>query len=297
MDRDSILGIVIFLSIIAIALFGGSNNVGRNGFLTQRNERTQEEIDEAKRRDIQNQLQKVEKKTETLSKQVTKEVENRNASVYKGIIEFSVYESTNVNKEYIRIRVGKTSKPINITGWTIKSSISNVSVTIPKATYLFFTGTTNSEEDVYVNSGDTVYIATGYSPNGASFKLNKCSGYLEQFQDFNPNLKTSCPRPRDEDLSSIPKVVANKECLAYIDKMPSCKIQTKNTPANWNYECTNFIYTKVNYPSCISTHKNDVDFYENEWRIYLKRSERLWMEDEQIILLDSSGKIVDTENI
>jgi hypothetical protein len=59
-------------------------------------------------------------------------------------------------------------------------------------------------------------------------------------------------------------------------------------------ECTDFIYKKVNYPACIDTHKNDKDFYQNEWRIFLKRSETLWKNSrEDIVLLDEEGKIVD----
>ena len=155
----------------------------------------------------------------------------------------------------------------------------------------------NAEDDIVLTGGDILYLVTGVSPNGASFKVNKCSGYLGQFQTFVPYLTANCPLPKNEDLSGIPKLVINDACFDYINSMRSCKIQTKSLPVNWGSECINFIYNKINYPSCINTHKNDKDFYQREWRVYLKRSERLWKDKrETVVLYDNLGKIVSTLN-
>lgn len=288
MNKDDTIGIVILLSIIAISLFGGANGVSVNNNVTK--------TPEQQKVDIQNQLNDAERKAEELKKQIAIEEANKNASIYKDIVDLSyISRSTDAKQEYAQIRVNTTKQPINVTGWTLKSKSSGATIKIPKGTYIFFAGTPNSEEDIYLNTGDIMYLVTGISPNGASFKVNKCSGYLSQFQTFTPYLSTSCPQPRNEDLSSIPKTVNNDACLDYIDYFSSCRIQTETLPANWSYECTSFIYNKINYPSCVNTHKNDKDFYQNEWRVYLKRSERLWKDRrEEIILYDSNGKIVDT---
>jgi hypothetical protein len=288
MSKDDTLGIVILLSIITIALFGGAKGVTVNNNISKTPEQQQWQI--------QQQLNEAERKTEELKKQVALEEANKNASVYKDIVDLSfVARSNDPKQEYAQIRVNTTKEPINITGWKLTSKSSGQTVTIPKGTYLFFTGTTNTEENIYLNSGDVVYLVTGISPNGASFKVNKCSGYLSQFQSFTPYLSTYCPQPRNEDLSSIPKTVNNDACLDYIDYFPSCRIQTETLPANWSYECTSFIYNKINYPSCVNTHKGDKDFYQKEWRVYLKRSEKIWKDRrEEIILYDNVGKIVDT---
>lgn len=288
MSKDDTIGIVILLSIIAISLFGGANGVSVNNNVAR--------TPEQQKVDIQNQLNDAERKAEELKKQVALEEQNKNASVYKDVVDlYFVSRSNDPKQEYLQIRVNTAKQPINVTGWTIKSKSSGETVKIPKGTYLFFAGTPNSEEDIYLNSGDVLYLVTGISPNGASFKVNKCSGYLSQFQTFTPYLYTSCPQPRNEDLSSIPKTVNNDACLDYIDYFPSCRIQTETLPANWSYECTSFIYNKINYPSCVNTHKNDKDFYLKEWRVYLKRSEKIWKDKrEEIILYDNAGKIVDT---
>ncbi len=217
-------------------------------------------------------------------------------SPYYNLVDLSfISKSLNPNQEYAVIRVtGNLSSPIKVTGWTIRSSATGVSVEIPKGSYLYFAGSPNSEEIVYLENLDTLYLITGHSPIGVSFKSNKCSGYLSQFQNFTPSLYTSCPAPRDEDYSSIPRSPNNDACLDYIEAFPACRIQTQNLPLNWSYECTNFIYNKLNYSSCVNTHKSDKDFYGHEWRVYLKRSERLWKDKrENIVLYDENRKIVD----
>ncbi len=288
MDKDNTIGIVILFSIVAISLFGGAKGVSVNNSVNKTPEQNEQQI--------QQKLNESERKAEKLKKQVALEEAKKNASVYKDIVDLSfINRSNDPKQEYAQIRVNTAKEPINVTGWRLVSKSSGQSVTIPKGTYLFFTGTQNTEENIYLNSGDVLYLVTGISPNGASFKLNKCSGYLSQFQTFTPSLYTNCPQPRNEDLSSIPKTVNNDACLDYIDYFPTCRIQTETLPANWSYECTSFIYNKINYPSCVSTHKNDKDFYLKEWRVYLKRSEKIWKDRrEEIILYDNNGKIVDT---
>lgn len=302
MKGNAPLAVIVLLSIVFIALFGGSkgvtenNQTGSNGIFTPKNTSTKPLTEKQKQALIAKEIREVEKEVKELKKKVEEEIKKKTHSEYNEIIKLSsVIKNKDPKKEYLKITVGNLKAPVNVTGWTVKSLSSGVSVTIPKSTYLFFVNSPNSEQDIYLESKDVMYLTTGISPNGSSFKKNKCSGYLSQFQTFTPSLGTSCPRPRDEDLSSIPKTVNNDDCLEYIERFPSCRTQTKSTPANWSYECTNFIYTKINYSSCVDTHKNDADFYKNEWRVYLKRSERLWKDRREVIVLyDSLGKIVDT---
>ncbi len=297
MQNGNGLGLMIILGVIGIGLFGGTNGTSGPKTTTSKPSYTPPPKTQAQNEaDIRYQLNQAQKKAEDLKKQIQAEEDKKTQSIYKNIVNLNyVTRSTDPKKEYLQITVGTTKTPINVTGWTVKSENTGQTVQIPKGTYLYFAGTLNSEEDIYLNSGEKLYLVTGISPNGSSFKVNKCSGYLSQFQTFTPYLYTSCPAPKKEDLSSIPKTVKNDDCLDYIDRFPTCKIQTQNTPANWSYECTNFIYTKINYPSCINTHKGDADFYVKEWRVYLKRSERLWKDRrEKIVIYDSVGKIVDT---
>lgn len=284
--------IIILLGIIAIGLFGGNMGANNNGLLSSGNGTPTQ-----KTTNLESKIKETQYKIDELQKQLQAEEEKKNASIYKGEVSISnVYRSTDSSQEYITLKMKSGSeKTIPITGWKVKSLSTGNSVYIPKGTYLFFTGTVNSEETISLVGGDTVYLVTGSSPNGASFKVNKCSGYLSQFQNFTPYLNLDCPAPRDENLSSIPKLVINDKCFDHIEYFPRCRIQTDPLPQNWSTECYNFIYDKINYPSCINTHKSDWDFYKPEWRVYLRYQTSLWKGSrEAIVLYDAQGKVVDT---
>ena len=285
--NNNTMGIMVIAVIIAIVLFGGTKNTGK-GPTTP----------EQKQGSIQQELNKTQNKVEELKKQVQAEEDKKTKSEYNGIVDLqAVRRSTDVNEEYLIIRTTSEAKSVSISGWKIRSTASGATVTIPKAAYLFFAGTANSEQDIFLGKNELVYLTTGISPNGASFKLNKCSGYLAQFQNFSPYINGLCPIPNTEDLSSIPKTVNNDSCFNHIDSMSSCRIQTDPLPpgsSKWSTECTDFIYKKINYPACVNAHKNDKDFYLREWRVYLKRSEPIWKyQREHIVLYDLNGKIVD----
>lgn len=284
MERDHYLAIIGILIIIAIAAFGGVKNPHRGLFYPG------DPIKQPQKSQIEEKIKEVERQIKNLETEKNKSVFSEKVSIGY------VNRSTDPSQEYITIQMkGQVPEQIYLTGWTVKSTSSGASVTIPKATYLFFTGMLNSEENIYLENGDIMYLVTGLSPNGASFKLNKCSGYLEQFQNFVPYINSNCPLPRNEDLSSIPNRVINDACFDYIDSFPSCRIETNTLPANWSHECTTFISTKINYGSCINTHKGDSDFYQHEWRVYLRRNASLWkMNRENIVLYDNLGKIVDS---
>ena len=285
-------GIFILLGIIVVALFGGSQGAGNNGLFS-----TTPVTPVQKNTSVESQIKETQSKIEELKKQIQVEEENKNASVYKGEVTLSYSNrSGDPTQEYLTIKAAKGSNQIiPVTGWRVKSLCSGNSVTIPKGTYLFFTGTVNSEEEIRLAGGDTLYLVSGTSPIGINFKSNKCSGYLTQFQNFVPYINNICPAPRNEDLSSIPGRVINDACFDYIENFPACKTQTDPLPQTWSTECYNFIYNKINYPSCVNTHKSDPDFYQPEWRVYLKYSTRLWKNSrEAIVLYDNLGKVVDT---
>ncbi len=300
---NSWVGILIIIGIIFFGVYGGALNNGNGLFkpqpliqfpTTTEGSGNTEVIEINYPEEYKNDLFDTNSSQNYLNNGL-ETVTDSSKSKYSNNVSISyVSVSTNPANEYILIQTtGNASTSIPITGWTLKSSSSGQSVTIPKATYLFFADSQNVEDNIVLGANERVYLITGYSPNGASFKINKCSGYLSQFQNFRPSLPYTCPAPRDEDLSSIPKTLNNDDCFDYINYMPSCRIQTESLPVNWSYECVNFIYSKINYPSCINTHKKDKDFYRGDWRVYLKRNARLWKDGrEKIVLYDSEGKPV-----
>ncbi|PIP86499.1 hypothetical protein COV42_02105 [Candidatus Campbellbacteria bacterium CG11_big_fil_rev_8_21_14_0_20_44_21] len=231
-----------------------------------------------------------------LEKEV-KRIESAAQSVYKGRIEISGHQGAKQSSpltERVELRVGADAAgKIPLSGWRLQSGVSGATDTIGKGTELPYSGQVNPEMDIFVKAGERIIVSTGRSPIGSSFRTNKCTGYFEQFQDFNPSLERSCPRPIDD----LPNVGAGNEaekCIDFVEKLPRCEVYLKEVPPGIGGTCHEYVTSKVNYNNCVENHKDDLDFYKNEWRIYLGRNDELWKSQREIIkLIDTSNKVVD----
>lgn len=248
----------------------------------------------------QQQITELQKKVDDLKKQIDAEQAKQFASEYKDSVDLSfIVKSSDPAKEYLTIRVVKTlSRPIKATGWSVRSSKNGTIVYIPTGTYYYLNAINNTEEDVYLDNKDTLYLISGTSPIGTNFKSSKCTGYLNHLRAFTPTLKNNCPLARNEDLSSISRTEKNEQCLSYIESIRACRVQTTTLPSNWSVECKRFIFDKLNYSSCLNVHRNDSNFFGDEWMIYLKRNTGVWSTSrDTLTLYDEKGRIVDTLNI
>ena len=51
----------------------------------------------------------------------------------------------------------------------------------------------------------------------------------------------------------------------------------------------------MNYNTCLDLHKDDADFFSDEWRLYLGKSHDLWADEGELIkLIDENGKTLDS---
>ena len=196
------------------------------------------------------------------------------------------------NGEFIEITSSFENKNlINITNWLVKNS-QREKLYIGKASKLPYLNRINRESSLYIKPGEKAIISTGRSPIGVSFKVNKCSGYLEQFQDFTPPLSSQCPHPLSNP--NLGSYSLDDGCLSYITSIPSCQTPL-NPPLDLSVSCLYFIEEEINYNSCVNTYNNSPIFYEPEWRIYLKQTKGMWNNlKEKIDILDSNEKMVDT---
>ena len=206
-------------------------------------------------------------------------------------------KETNPNEEYVEIKADKKNKSsIKITGWKLKGK-TGLDIAIGQgASYIYANIASQPQGDVYLKPGEKAMVITGRSPLGTSFKLNKCSGYFEQFQDFTPELNTECPLLRDEELPSD----MNDSCLDYIDRVSSCQTVV-SIPYKYSFKlsssCQDYVTQSANYKTCLDNHKDDADFYLPEWRIYLDRSEELWKKKrETITLYDDKNNVIDSKS-
>jgi len=192
-------------------------------------------------------------------------------------------------KEYVEIRASsQNDKPLRITGWTLVGK-NGLDIKIGQGAYLAYSAQVNPQEDIFLKPGERAIVVAGESPIGTNFRLNKCTGYFEQFQDFEPSLPKDCPEPEDENLPSN----LNDQCLDYLERLPRCEMLI-SIPPGLSIACQNYINDKINYKTCVEVHKDDADFYKSEWRVYLGRKEQLWKKErETIILEDENGRIID----
>ncbi|MCK4386895.1 MAG: hypothetical protein KAV41_02320 [Candidatus Pacebacteria bacterium] len=199
-----------------------------------------------------------------------------------------------VREEYIELKAGTSvAEKIQISDWSLKSAMTGVQIQIGEASKLPYSSRVNPETAIFASGGDKIIISSGRSPIGVSFQVNKCSGYLEQFQDFEPNLKKECPLVEDENLPFSGPNAFDDDCWNYIERLPRCEIPL-NLPLDMQSECRTYLTTEVNYNACLDAHKNDDDFYKQEWRVFLGREQELWKNKREIIeLLDGEGKLVD----
>lgn len=205
-------------------------------------------------------------------------------------------KKNSVNEEYVALSASsKNIGSVSLAGWQLESMITRKRAVIGGAIEIYMSGIINQQPPLHLAPGETVIIATGRSPVGASFKINKCVGYFEQFQDFSPRLSKRCPDANDEfnKMASIP--VNDFVCEDFIDDISRCEMPLSSFPLGASNECSGFVSENINYTGCVKNHKNDLDFLDKEWRVFLGRNEELWREKRETVrLLDNEGKVVDT---
>lgn len=203
---------------------------------------------------------------------------------------------TDPEREYIILAAPQeNTTPINISSLRLESAFTNSGTAIGQGSYLPFSGKVNPQQVIFLAPGERAIVTTGESPIGTSFRLNICTGYFEQFQDFTPALPRECPRPVKENLSLEPGGV-NDECIEYLETFRSCEAHTKSFPLELsdNPQCQEYVSENVHYNGCVENHKNEPDFYKKEWRVFLDLGEELWRNKRETIrLVNEKGLIID----
>lgn len=253
-----------------------------------------------------------------------------NQSVWKGKVTLSqgnaVFE-TQPYKEYVMIRAGNVGPDgVTITGWRLENGRGDrtydlggnivrytpESAVIPSGAKLFIPQGTNYYQPVTLFQNQSATIVTdGVLNMGPAplqgFQVNKCSGYLEQSDEYQffPPLYSQCPMPTKEVGAST----LENSCYRFLQSLNSChtpkfpdfvKIGNRlepgyvdNTPG-LSGQCKDYLKAHFSYTSCVVNHSKDKDFYGNEWRLFLNRTWELWGKDrETFTLYDGEGKVVD----
>ena len=180
-----------------------------------------------------------------------------------------------VDEEYIIIK-NVSDKKINITSLQFKNK-NNESESIRED---------QNGTAIILNPKEQAVVSSGKSPISYNFKINKCSGYLNQFNSFIPKISARCPAIKDFDEAKK----LDDICVAYLPKIKICAMPT-SLPTNLNSSCQQFIQTHASYSGCLADFKNSEDFDKGEWRVFFSRTSEFWASrNETIKIIDGAGK-------
>lgn len=202
-------------------------------------------------------------------------------------------QASNPQEEYLRIvATPQAEKSVSLEGMTIRGSALATKAPIPPAANLPVLGTPNLKTAVSLPPTGRAIITSGRSPIGTSFRVNICSGYLDQFQAYTPTLRQECPEPLDELKAVGPSTEAS--CQAFVKTLPRCRAWSGTFPATISASCKAFVTNNLNYNSCVQRNEKAEAFYKNEWRLFLDKTTELWKNRQEIVkLFDAKGNTID----
>ena len=219
------------------------------------------------------------------------------ASPYAGTVVFldrtvAIKKNKSADEYLVLLSTDFLNEPIDITNWTLVDKKTLRSYKIPKGIHIFGNLKLQKNEKIRIESGQAIIVSTGRSPVGHSFFVNKCTGYRTQFKFFNPSIKTQCPNPIDELVlnNSIP--FSDFKCYKYVENLSSCTTVTR-VPTKVSKACSTFLKNTITESACVEKHRNDPDFFSQEWRIFLGQKDNIWSNKNNIIyLLDKDKRLV-----
>ena len=192
----------------------------------------------------------------------------KNPSFFQGLVGFegtSNIRSSDPAQEYVSIYAsGNNSAGVNITGWRIMSVKTGAMAIIGTAVDVPITAVTITPGAVVLGPGERAVISSGRSPIGVSFRTNKCSGYLAQFQTFTPAISPLCPNAMSELFERGGSGISGERaCLAAAQKIGACRILA-TAPAGVSGPCSVFLTQTLTYNGCVNAHRGDPDFKQAE---------------------------------
>ena len=192
-------------------------------------------------------------------------------------------------KDYLVLR-NKDKETIRMSNWTIE--MRGTTINIPQAIKnLRYPFSSDNNSDIELAYRNEVIISAGFSPSGINFQLNKCTGYLDQMSQFYPSLDKDCPYLEESEYRHL-----KKACRDFIDDLRRCQLPdySDNFVVQSDSQCTSFLNDRFNYKRCYEDYYQEIDFCQDEWRVFLNKSIDIFDNDgDRLILRDGQGLVVD----
>lgn len=203
--------------------------------------------------------------------------------------------ATNANEEYVQISVDyRADAAIDLSGWSLESALSGSKAYLPSIAPAFAMGTAHTLGPALIQPGGLAIVTTASSPVGASFRENICSGYLDQFQTFSPQLGNECPPPKTVlPLTEENLILYGDSCFDVVQSLYTCRFP-QDIPAAATPSCRAFLTDALSYNGCVNRNRSTYGFEKNRWRLYLGGQNEIWRNSHDAIrLLDAQGRTVD----
>jgi hypothetical protein len=255
----------------------------------------------------QGEVDRIAREVSGLEQLVAKAQQEQNRSPYYGKITLrnGNTRTEDVHDEYITLQAsGNNTGPIIISGWVLKSLVSDKAVAISRGVpVLDASRPWLGEKDAYLLPGEKAIVNTGYAIGiNTGFMENKCTGYLDDRYDLSPSIRRDCPQLEDESLvtqlfppQSFDDLDNYDACINAIERVPQCSKPSSALHGDSELAaCREFITKYATYDGCVLLHKTDVDFLTGPWRLFLEVRKEMWRKEREAIeLLDLNGKVVD----
>jgi hypothetical protein len=206
-------------------------------------------------------------------------------SPYFHLVRFNIAGTTEISLTAPWTNGAQT--PIDITGWEIKTNRGGEY--IPQAVNLYDPASIPVESDIFLTPGQNDFVNFYSNSSPVNLRLNECMGFLNQTNQFNPQLPAYCPQVNQSQISAF-----TGACQNYILSL-SCQPVNFSSPQipRTDYACQDYLKNNFTYNSCIHNHAADQNFLSNEWHIWMGSSPLDFYHD-NVELLDRNGFVVDT---
>lgn len=212
-------------------------------------------------------------------------------SPYYGQVVIAGVSHSSIYAPYSRASIAaKSGDQINISGWRIQNKWDSLPP-IPQAIADFQPFGSSARSDIILTAGQTVNLYSGRSANGLDFRLNKCTGYLNNYYNFEPDLPNACPA-----LDKSGSRLFSSACQDFARSIYGCRVPTANELnrfAGANDGACHAFLESINYGGCYQEHRADSGFFSNEWRIWLNRNFDFDRRHDRLLLFDENNLLVD----
>jgi hypothetical protein len=200
----------------------------------------------------------------------------------------STFGNTNMLQIYSSLPQGTK---VDITTWHVKGNRTDVA--IPGAVNDYNPYSLNTDNDIVISQGSVVSVYQGTSPLSRNFRLNECTGFLQNTYNFNPAIPQNCPQ-----LYNRSDIVGFAGfCQTYILSLGSCQLPSvafvNSLPGSIDGNICQQYLSTLTVNSCYDKHFSDVNFLSNNWVVWINQVNAFDPQHDTVYLYDNKGLLVD----